>query len=68
LQHLTEEEIAAGVVKASVMEEESDNALVEPKESAIKEKRLSYTRGGIDAVINNVGSSTAENCRHIMNT
>jgi hypothetical protein len=31
LQHLTEEEIAVGVVKASVMEEESDNKLVEPQ-------------------------------------
>ena len=67
LQHLTEEEIAAGVVKASVMLEESDNGLVEPQESAFKEKLLSCTRDGIVAVINDVGSSTDENCGHIMN-
>jgi len=34
----------------------------------MKGKLLSCTRDGIDAVINNVGSSADENCRHIMNT
>jgi hypothetical protein len=42
LQHLKEEEIAASVVKTSVMEEESVNELVEPQESAVKEKLLSW--------------------------
>ena len=67
MQHLREEEIAAGV-KAFVMLEESDNELVEPQESAFKEKIFSCTKDGIDAVINDVGSSTDQNCRHIMNT
>jgi hypothetical protein len=56
-QNLTEEEIAADVVKASAMEEGSDNVLDEPQESTIKKKLLSSARDGIDAVINYVGSS-----------
>jgi glycine cleavage system pyridoxal-binding protein P len=56
--HLTEEEIPAGVVKASAMDEGSDNELDEPQETAIKKKLLSSTRNGNDTVINFVGSST----------
>jgi hypothetical protein len=37
---MTEEETAAGVVKACVMEEESSNELDEPWGSAVKEKLL----------------------------
>jgi hypothetical protein len=55
---LTQEEIAAGVIKDSVMEEESDNELDELQESTIEKKLLSSTRDGIDAVINYVYSST----------
>jgi len=55
--HLTEEEIAAGVVKASAMEEGSDNEIDEPQEPTIKKKLLSCIRDGIGAVINYVGSS-----------
>jgi hypothetical protein len=52
VQLLTEEEIAADVIKDSAMEEESDNELDEPQESTIKKKLLSSTRDGTDAVIN----------------
>jgi hypothetical protein len=54
---LTEEEIAADVIKDSDMEEESDNELDERQESTIK-KLLSPARDGINAVINYVDSST----------
>jgi hypothetical protein len=57
-QHLTEEEIATDVVKASAMEEGSDNELGELQESTIKKKLLSSAREGIDAIINYVGSSS----------
>ena len=56
--HLTEEEIPAGVVKASAIDEGSNNELDEPKETTVKKKLLSSTRNGNDAVINFVGSST----------
>ena len=56
--HLTEEEIPAGVVKASAMDEGSDNELDEPQETTIKKKLLSSTRNGNNAVISFVGSST----------
>jgi hypothetical protein len=57
--HLTEEEIAANVGKASAMEGRSDIELYEPQEkSTIKKKFLSSARDGIDAVINYMGSST----------
>jgi hypothetical protein len=49
--HLTEEEIATGVVKASAMEEGSDNELDELQEPTIKKKLLSCIRDGIGAVI-----------------
>jgi hypothetical protein len=55
---LTEEEIAADVIKDSAMEEESDNELNELKEFTIKKKLLSSARDGTDAVINYVDSST----------
>lgn len=55
--HLTEEEIAAGVVKASALEEGSDNELAKLQEPTIKEKLLSCMRDGIGALINYVGSS-----------
>jgi hypothetical protein len=42
--HLTEEEIAADV-KASAMEEGSDNELDEPQEPSIKKKLVNSTRG-----------------------
>jgi hypothetical protein len=53
LQYLTGEVTAAGVVKASVMKEATDNELDKPREEV-----LSSTRDGTDAVINYVGSST----------
>jgi hypothetical protein len=56
-QHLAGEEVAADVVKASVMEEGSDNELGEWQESAIKRKLLSLTGDSIGAVIIYVGSS-----------
>lgn len=43
LQHLTEEEIFADVVKASAVEEGSDIELDEAQESAVKKKLLSST-------------------------
>ena len=55
--HLTKEEIATGVVKASAMEEGSDNELNELQEHTIKKKLLSCIRDGTGAVINYVGSS-----------
>jgi hypothetical protein len=57
-QLLTEEEIAADVIKDSAMTEKSDNKLDELKEFTIKKKLLSVTKFGIDAVINYVDSST----------
>jgi hypothetical protein len=50
-QLLTEEEIAADVIKDSAVEEKSDNELDELQESTIKKKLLSSARDGIDAVI-----------------
>jgi hypothetical protein len=55
-QQLAEEEFASSVVKASALEEGSDNELNEPQESTIQKKLLSYARDSIAAVINNVGS------------
>jgi len=55
--HLTEEEIATRVVKASAMEEGSDNELDELQEPTIKKKLLRCIRDGIGAVINYVDSS-----------
>jgi hypothetical protein len=64
-QYLTEEEIPADV-KASVMEEGSENELDEPQ---VKKKILRSARDGIDAVINYVGSSTNRQlqayCEHL---
>jgi hypothetical protein len=57
-QLLREEEIPADVIKNSATKEESDNKLHELQESAIKKKRLSFARDGIDAVINYVDFST----------
>jgi hypothetical protein len=52
--HLTEEEVATGVVKASALEEGSDNEL---QEHTIKKKLRSCIRDGTGAVINYVLSS-----------
>jgi hypothetical protein len=60
---LTEEKIAADVIKDSAMEQESDNELDELQESTIKKKLLSSARDGIDAVINYVDSSTNKKLR-----
>jgi hypothetical protein len=57
-QLLTEEEIAADVIKDSGMEEESDNELDELQEPTIKKKLLSSSKDGIHAVINYMDSST----------
>jgi hypothetical protein len=57
-QLLTEEEIAADVIKNSAMEEDANNELDELQESTIKKKLLNFARDGIDAVINYVDSST----------
>ena len=71
IQHLTEDEIPAHVIKASAMEEGSDNELDEPQESTIKKKLLSSVRDGIDAVINYRGSSRNRElqayCEHLRN-
>jgi hypothetical protein len=55
--HLTEEEIATGVVNASAMEEGSDNELDELQERTVKKKLPSCLRDSIGAVINYMGSS-----------
>jgi hypothetical protein len=55
--HLTEEETATGDVKASAMEEGSDNELDELQEPTVKKKLLTCIRNGIDAVINYMTSS-----------
>ena len=55
--HLTEEEITTGDVKASAVEEGSDNELDELQEPITKKKLLSCLRDGIGAIINYVGSS-----------
>jgi hypothetical protein len=56
--HMTGEEIAAGVVKASALKEWSCTEVYESQESTIEKELLSCARDGIDAVINYVGSST----------
>ena len=58
--HLTKEEIPAGVVRPTAMDEGSGNELDEPQKTTIKKKLLSSTRNGNDAVINFVGSSTIQ--------
>jgi hypothetical protein len=55
---LTEEEIAADVVKASAMIGRPDNELDEPQQCTIKKKLLRSARDGTDAVINYVDPST----------
>lgn len=55
--HLTEKEISTGDVRASAMEEGSDNELDELQELTIKKKLLSCIVDGIGAIINYVCSS-----------
>jgi hypothetical protein len=57
--HLTGEEIAADVVKASALKEGSYNEVYESQESANRKKLLSSAGDGADAVINYVVSSTS---------
>jgi hypothetical protein len=52
--HLTGEEIAADVVKASALKE----GKIKYMNHKNRKKLLSSARGGVDAVINYVGSST----------
>jgi hypothetical protein len=56
--HLTGEEIAANVVKASALKEGSDNEVYESQESANRKKLFTSAGDGSDALINYVGSST----------
>jgi hypothetical protein len=48
-QQLTEEEFALFVVKASALEEGSDNELNEPQESTIQKKLVNSARDSVDA-------------------
>jgi len=56
--HLKEEQIAADVVRASAMDDRSDNWPGEPQKSTVK-KLFSCARNDIDAVVNYLGSSTS---------